>query len=130
MRKCDDIKEIDKKNECKFKIIEEEIISIKKRDYPIEDFANAVKDYAEPKFNALGVRMGNVETAMVNMDTKLTNMDTKLTNMDTKLTNMDTKLTNMETRITRNEETIVKGIEDLKKGQVKIAKEPAESLYK
>jgi len=116
MEKCNEIEDIGKRNECKIKILEEELIAVRRKLYPVEELTNAIKDYAEPKFNALGVRMGNVETIMANADTKTTNLDTKITNMDS--------------RMTKLEETITKGFDDLKKGQIKIAKEPAESLYK
>ena len=151
MKKCNEIEDISKRNECKIKILEEELIVVKKKVYPMEDLVDAIKDYAEPKFNALGVRMGNVETIMANTDTKITNLDTKITNLDTKITNLDTKITNVDTKITNADTKITnvdtkitnvdmrmtkleievsEGFKDLKKGQIKIAKEPAESLYK
>ena len=109
MAKCDEIENVPARNERKIKIIEEELISVKKSVHPKKDFLDDIKEYAEPKFNALSVRMGNVETLMTNMDTKMTNMDKRITNM---------------------EETVIKGFEDLRKGQSKISKEPEESLYK
>ncbi len=159
IEKCNEIADIGMRNECKIKILEEEIIDVKKKISPMEDFVDAVKEYAEPKFNALGVRMGNIETTMVNFDTRLTNLDTKVTSLDTKVASLDTKVASLDTKISNLdskvdtkvasldtkisnldskvdtkvaslEEKIVKGIEDLKKGQIKIAKEPAESLYK